>query len=71
MSTQRRGRSESIIKIIKERKESKLLYYEAVAHNRSGNYEKAVNAYSRVSFIYLYFLNMYACMYIRITTILL
>lgn len=48
MTTRRRGRSDSMIKLIKERKESKLRYDEAVAHDKSGNYMKALESYNRV-----------------------
>lgn len=53
MSTRRRGRSDSMIKLLKERKESKLRYDEAISHGRTGNYDKALKAYNRVSILFI------------------
>lgn len=52
MSSRRRGRSESIIKLLKDKKESKVRYDEAVAHDKTGNNPKALESYNRVSIVF-------------------
>lgn len=44
----RRGRSESIIKLALQRKESKLRYEEANCHVKGDNFFKALESYSKV-----------------------
>ncbi|CAH1992120.1 unnamed protein product [Acanthoscelides obtectus] len=47
MGDQKRQRSESVIKLLNQRKESKLWYEEANSHIKSGNWEKALHSYNR------------------------
>nr|CAI5855385.1 unnamed protein product [Callosobruchus analis] len=47
MGEQKRQRSESVIKLLNQRKESKLWYEEANSHIKSGNWEKALHSYNK------------------------
>lgn len=49
MSEQRkRQRTESLIKLLNQQKESKLRYEEANSHIKNGNLEKAIFSYNKV-----------------------
>lgn len=49
----KRQRTESLIKISTQKKESKLRYEEANSHIKSGNLEKAIFSYNKVIKFYL------------------
>lgn len=51
MAQRKRQRTESMIKLLNQRREARLWYEEANSHTKAGNLEKAIESYKKVVFV--------------------